>query len=238
MITEPYMCNSGCIPPNAGYLEAMRELTRKHNIVLIFDEVITGFRVGLNCAQGKLGVIPDLSTLGKAFGGGFPISAFGGRQEIMELIAEDKVLRAGTMNAGRVVIAAAYATLGLLEKENGKVYEHLYRLGDRLMQGIRNIIQTVGVEAIVQGVGPIFQIYFTRLKKIENSRDAAQSKTQVHKDFIFRLWARGILARPSQMGEFYVTAAHTDADVDQTLAAIEDVLREMKADNALGGKSG
>ena len=234
VITEPYMCNSGCIPPNEGYLEAMRELTRKNNIVLIFDEVITGFRVGLNCAQGKFGVTPDLTTVGKAIGGGFPIAAYGGRKEIMDLIAADKVLRAGTLNANRVVIAATYATLSALEKDNGRVYDHLYRLGRKLMSGIQGIIDTLDVEAVLQGLGPMFQIYFTKLKKIENSRDSAQSRFNVHHDFIWRLIARGVFPRPSQMGEFYVTAAHTDEDVDITLGVIEEVLKEMKGENSLG----
>jgi glutamate-1-semialdehyde 2,1-aminomutase len=234
VITEPYMCNSGCIPPKEGYLEAMRELTRTNNIVLIFDEVITGFRVGLNCAQGKFGVTPDLTTVGKAIGGGFPIAAYGGRSEIMDLIAEDKVLRAGTLNANRVVMAAAYATLSALEKDNGRVYDHLYRLGRKLMSGIRDIIDTLNVEAVLQGLGPMFQIYFTKLKKIENSRDSAQSRFKVHHDFIWRLIAKGVFPRPSQMGEFYVTAAHTDEDVDITLGVIEEVLKEMKGENALG----
>jgi glutamate-1-semialdehyde 2,1-aminomutase len=234
VITEPYMCNSGCIPPKLGYLEAMRELTRKHNIVLIFDEVITGFRVGLNCAQGKFGVTPDLTTIGKAMGAGFPVAAYGGRKEIMDLIAEDKVLRAGTLNANRMVMAAAYATLSELERDNGKVYDHLYRLGGKLMAGIQGSIESLGVEAVLQGLGPMFQIYFTSLKKVQNSRDSAQSRFKVHHDFIFRLMAKGVLARPSQMGEFYVTAAHTDEDVSTTLGAVEEVLREMKAANALG----
>ena len=228
VITEPYMCNSGCIPPKEGYLEAMRELTRKNNIVLIFDEVITGFRVGLNCAQGKFGVTPDLTTVGKAIGGGFPIAAYGGRKEIMDLIAEDKVLRAGTLNANRVVIAAAYATLSILEKDNGRVYDRIYRLGRKLMSGIQGIIDNLAVEAVLQGFGPMFQIYFTKLKKIENSRDSAQSRFDLHHDFIWKLISRGVFPRPSQMGEFYVTAAHTDEDVEATLGAIEEVLKEMK----------
>lgn len=235
VITEPYMCNSGCIPPKEGYLKTLRELTRKNNIVLIFDEVITGFRAGLNCAQGLFGVTPDLTTVGKAVGGGFPIAVYGGRKEIMDLIAEDKVLRAGTLNANRVVIAAANATLSILERDNGKVYDHLYRLGGKLMKGIRDIIERLDVEAIVQGLGPMFQIYFTKLKKVENSRDSAQSRFQVHHDFIWKLVAKGIFPRPSQMGEFYVTAAHTDEDVAVTLGVIEEVLKEMKEENTLGG---
>jgi glutamate-1-semialdehyde 2,1-aminomutase len=235
VITEPYMCNSGCIPPNPGYLETMRELTRRHNVVLIFDEVITGFRVGLNCAQGKFGVTPDLTTVGKAVGAGFPIAVYGGRKDIMDLIAKDKVLRAGTLNANRVAIAAAYAALSIYEKDNGAVYDRIYSLGTRLMDGIQKILEELEVEAVLQGLGPMFQIYFTGLEKIENSRDSAQSRFTVHHDFIFRLMARGILARPSQMGEFYVTAAHTDEDVTTALDAIGEVLREMKADGALGG---
>ncbi len=234
VITEPYMCNSGCIPPKEGYLEAMRELTGKNKIVLIFDEVITGFRVGLNCAQGKFGVTPDLTTVGKAIGGGFPIAAYGGRKEIMDLIAEDRVLRAGTLNANRVVIAAAHATLSIMERDDGQVYKHLYRLGGKLMSGIQRIIDALGVEAIVQGLGPMFQIYFTKLKKVENSRDSAQSRFKVHNDFIWRLIGRGVFPRPSQMGEFYITAAHTDEDVDITLGVIEEVLKEMREENALG----
>ncbi len=228
VITEPYMCNCGCIPPKDGYLEAMRELTRKNNIVLIFDEVITGFRVGLNCAQGKFGVTPDLTTLGKAFGGGFPIAAYGGKKEIMDFIAKDKVLRAGTLNANRVVIAAAYATLNYLEEENGKVYEHIYRLGQRLMTDIKDIISRLGVRAIIQGLGPMFQLFFTKLQKIENHRDSTTANGKAYHDFTRRLLGKGILVRPSHLGEFYVSAAHSDEDVDKTLIAIEDVLRQMK----------
>jgi glutamate-1-semialdehyde 2,1-aminomutase len=124
--------------------------------------------------------------------------------------------------------------LSALEKDNGRVYEHLYRLGGKLMAGIQRIIDTLGVEAVVQGLGPVFQIYFTKLKKIENSRDSAQSRFEVHHDFIWRMIARGVFPRPSQMGEFHVSAAHTDEDVDITLGVIEEVLKEMKEENALG----
>jgi len=228
VITEPYMGNCGCIPPKDGYLEAMRELTRKNNIVLIFDEVITGFRVGLNCAQGRLGVTPDLTTLGKAFGGGFPIAAYGGKKEIMDLIAKDKVLRAGTLNANRVVMAAAYAALSCLEEDNGKIYEHIYRLGERLMTGMKDIISRLGIRAIVQGLGSMFQVYFTQLEKIENYRDSTTVSRKIYHDFTEGLLKRGILVRPSCLGDIYISAAHSDEDIGKTLIAIEDVLGEMK----------
>lgn len=233
VITEPYMCDSGCIPPKEGYLELMRELTAKHGIVLIYDEVITGFRVGLSCAQGMYGVTPDLTSLGKAIGGGFPIAAYGGKREIMDLLAKDEVLRAGTLNANRVVIAASYATLSILERDNGRVYEHAYRLGRKLMSAIESIIKRLEVPAVVQGLGPMFQIFFLDLDRVENSRDSAQSRHEVQHDFIYRLMKRGILARPSQMGEFYVTAAHSEQDIDKTITAVEEVLTEMKEEDAL-----
>ena len=141
------------------------------------------------------------------------------------------------MNANRVVIAAAYATLGILERNNGEVYDHLYRLGGILMSGIRSIIHDLDVEAVVQGLGPMFQVYFTKLEKIENSRDSAQSRFKVHHDFIWRLIGKGILPRPSQMGEFYVTAAHTDKDAEITLEVIAEVLKEMKSDYVLGDQA-
>lgn len=228
IITEPYMCNSGCIPPKEGYLEALRAITRENNIVLIFDEVITGFRVGLNCAQGKFKVTPDLTTVGKAIGAGFPIAAYGGRKEIMDLIEKDKVLRAGTLNANRVVIAAAHATLSILERNNGEVYDYVYRLGTRMMSEIRKMIGSYGIKAVVQGLGPMFQIFFTDMERIENSRQSAAVDMNLHRAFIYKLRERGILVRPAQMGEFYVTMAHTDKDIDAALNAVDDAFKEMK----------
>jgi len=228
VITEPHMGNGGCIPPEDGYLEGMRRLTQENNIVLIFDEVITGFRLALGGAQQVFNVTPDLATVAKALAGGFALSAYGGRAEIMDLIAKGDVLHAGTLNANRVVIAAAYATLECLEEENGKIYRKLYQTANKLVTGIRDIIETLAIEAIVQGTGPMFHIYFTNLEKIKDYRDTLKANEKIFLDFARRLFNNGILVRPRWVGNIYVSAAHTETDIEQTLEVVEKVLKEMK----------
>ena len=125
ILVDPCMCNSGIILPDEGYLEKIRELTAKNNIVLIFDEVITGFRFSLHSAQGYFGIMPDLTTIAKAVGGGFPVAAYGGKAEIMDLMADGTVFRAGTVNENRVAMGAAYATLEILEEDNGEIYDKI-----------------------------------------------------------------------------------------------------------------
>lgn len=171
IICDTCMGNCACILPEKGYLEALRELTKKYGIILIFDEVITGFRLALGGAQEVFKITPDIAVLGKAFGGGFPVSAYGGKKEIMDLITKDKVLRAGTLNANRVVMAAAYATIEFLEQGNGRIYKEVYQKGDRLRSGIRKIIDEQGIKALIQGIGPMFQIVFTNVKKIRDYRE-------------------------------------------------------------------
>ena len=228
IIVDPCACNAGIIPPAEGFLEALRELTAQHGILLIFDEVITGFRLGLGGAQEKFGVTPDLTTMAKAMGGGFPIGVYGGRADIMDLLADASVLRAGTLNANRVAIAAAYATLEFLEEDNGRVYQHIYRLGDKLIAGIRDIIRKKQIQALVQGFGSMFQIHFTPLQQIRNYRDSCRSSGELFMTWRNKLLEKRIFIRPAHFGELYVTAAHTDEDIDRTLRAMEDVLGEMK----------
>lgn len=233
ILVDPCMCNSGIIPPVDGYLEALRELTLQSGIVLIFDEVITGFRLGLNSAQGKFGVTPDLTTLAKAIGGGFPVAAYGGRAEIMDLIADGRVFRAGTLNANRAVMAAAYATLEFLEEGEGRVYDRVNRLGTRLIEGIKQILQNLKIEAIVQGFPTMFQVHFTPLDGFKNYRDAVTSDYEKYMIFRNRLLEQGVFLRPMHWGEIYVSAAHTDGDIDTTLRAMEMVLSGMKRDDIL-----
>jgi len=228
ILVDPCMCNSGIIPPVEGYLEALRELTLQNGIVLIFDEVITGFRLGLNSAQGKFGVTPDLTTLAKAVGGGFPVAVYGGRAEIMDLIANGTVFRAGTLNANRAVMAAAYATLEFLEENDGSVYDRVYRLGERLMDGIQETVKRLQIDAIVQGFGTMFQVHFTPLKEFRNYRDAVTSDFEKYIVFRNRLLEQGVFLRPMHWGEIYVSATHSDDDIDTTLVAIDRVLTGMK----------
>lgn len=228
IITEPYMGNGGIIPPEEGYLEALRELTEKNGIVLIFDEIITGFRLALGGAQEFFNIKPDLWTTAKALGGGFPIAMYGGKVEIMDLITQQKVAHAGTFNANRVGIAAAYATLNFLEKGNGKVYKHIHSIGNKLIAGMRDIIRRFDAEAIIQGVGPMFQIYFTKLKKIRNYREVCTANPDTFHEFRNCLLKRGIFIRPRNLSQFYVSASHTQEDVDKTLSAMEASFKEMK----------
>jgi glutamate-1-semialdehyde 2,1-aminomutase len=230
LIVDPCMCNSGVIPPEEGFLQFLREITEKYGIVLIFDEVVTGFRLGLNSAQGMFGVTPDLTTLAKAIGGGFPVAAYGGRAEIMDQIIDGTVFRAGTLNANRVVMAAAHATLEILEEDNGRVYGRVYGLGERLINGLRDLFERENVQALVTGYGTMFQLHFTPLKELRNYRDTVHSSEEVHMEFTNRMLVRGIFIRPVHMGTIYVSTAHTEGDIEDTLEAAGEVIVEMRAE--------
>jgi glutamate-1-semialdehyde 2,1-aminomutase len=233
IIVDPCMCNSGVIPPAEGFLQFLRERTEQYGIVLIFDEVITGFRLGLHSAQGKFGVTPDLATLAKAIGGGFPVAAYGGRAGIMDQIVDGTVFRAGTLNANRVVMAAAHATLEILEEKGGRVYDEVYARGDRLIEGFRRIFQREGVQTLVTGYGTMFQIHFTPLMQLRNYRDTVHSSRKIHLDFRNRMLQRGIFLRPMHMGTVYLSLSHTDEDIDRTLRAADEAIGEMKAQKLL-----
>ena len=149
VITEPIMCNNGCIEPHKGYLEEMRRLCDLYGITLIFDEVITGFRLGLGGAQGRFNIIPDLSIFAKAIASGYPISAIVGKKEWMQLVEEGTVIHAGTINSGNSSVAAALATIKVLELENP--YPRMYALGKALMEGLRQLAAEAGHNLLVQG---------------------------------------------------------------------------------------
>jgi glutamate-1-semialdehyde 2,1-aminomutase len=232
-LVDPCMCNSGVIVPDEGWLQRIRELCTEHSIVLIFDEVITGFRLGLTSAQGKFGVTPDLTTMAKAVGGGFPVAVYGGRADIMEQMAKGTVFRAGTVNANRVAMAAASATLEILSEDDGRVYDHIYGVGERLMKGMQSIIADRDIRAIVQGYGPMFQIHFTDLTRIRNYPEFCRSSKGLFMDFRNRLLPKGIFIRPAHFGEIYISAALRKEDVDITLNAMDDTFRAMKEENVL-----
>ena len=225
VLTEPVMCNTGCILPKPGYLEAMRELTLKHGIVLIFDEVITGFRLGLAGAQGRLGIKPDLSVFAKGIGGGFPVAAMGGRADIMALVANGTVSMAGTYSANGIAIAAANAALDELNTPG--LYEKLDAVSDALREGLSKVMKDAGLPAYVVGIGPLMQVWFAT-EEIHNYRDAERHADQE----IFRRWwqgmlARGVLFHPGAYENLFVSTAHTHADVNATLAAAREVAAEL-----------
>ncbi|MDQ6608490.1 MAG: aspartate aminotransferase family protein, partial [Bacteroidota bacterium] len=169
IITEPIMCNNGCILPGQGFLQGLRDLCNQYGIALIFDEVITGFRLSLGGAQTYYGIIPDLSIFAKAIASGYPISAIVGKKEWMYVIEEAKVIHAGTMNTSNATVAAALATIEVLERE--QPYERMFTLGNMLMEGLRNAAFKTNQNMLVQGAGPMLHIGFTSLKKVSDYRD-------------------------------------------------------------------
>jgi glutamate-1-semialdehyde 2,1-aminomutase len=226
VLTEPIMCNTGCILPEPGYLELMRKLTREVGIVLIFDEVITGFRVALGGAQQYYGVTPDLTVMAKGFGGGFPVAAVGGKKEIMQLVADGTVSMAGTYSGNGIAVSAANATLDFLMTPG--IYQGLFDRSERLMRGISELLESLELQIKVVGVGPLFQVWFTD-SLIHNYRDAVH---HARKD-LFRIWweemmKRGVLFHPDAFENLFVSFAHNERDVECTLQAVESALPDLR----------
>jgi glutamate-1-semialdehyde 2,1-aminomutase len=226
VITEPIMCNTGCVLPEKGYLETMRELCVKFGIVLIFDEVITGFRIGLGGAQGKFGVKPDLSIFAKGMGGGFPVASVGGRKEIMDLVDTGKISIAGTYSGNGIALSAVNATLDVLRQPG--FYGDLYAKSEKLQTGLNDLFKKSKLDAYVVGMGPLFQVWFAK-EPIKNYRDA---KKYANGD-IFTLWweemlFRGVLFHPHYFENLFVSTAHTNADIDSTLQKAEESIAALE----------
>ena len=220
VITEPAVFNTGCILPEPGYLELLRELTARHGALLIFDEVITGFRFARGGAQEYFGVTPDLTTMAKGLGGGFPVAAIGGSRAVMSMIAEGRYSHSGTYNANVVACAAVSATMDLLAEPG--LYERQRALGERLMEGLRTLAAEAGLPVIVEGLGTVFQLWFSE-HPIRNWRDAERYA----REDLFTTWwqemlLRGVLFHPSQYENLFLSLVHTDTDVDAMLSAAAD----------------
>jgi glutamate-1-semialdehyde 2,1-aminomutase len=227
ILTEPVMCNTGCILPEPGYLEAMREIADSRGIVLIYDEVITGFRLGFGGAQGHYGITPDISVFAKGLGGGFPVAALGGRRDIMKLVADGAVSMAGTYSANGIAVAAANAALDELAVP-GK-YEALFERCARFYQGLSAILERHGLPGYVVGLGPVLQVWFAD-KPIRNYRDAARYANHD----LFRRWWEGmlehdVLFHPGAFENLFVSFAHSEEDIKRTLIAADAVAGDLKA---------
>lgn len=228
ILTEPIMGNTGVIPPKPGYLEALRRITKEHGALLIFDEVITGFRVALGGAQALYGVTPDLTTMAKGLGGGFPVSAVGGRRELMESVADGEVLHAGTYNASTIAIAAVIASIDLLSQPG--TYERLFARAERLMQGMARIFEAHGITVQVQGVGPMFQMWFSETP-IHDYRDAASHLNSPKYAALARaLHERGVMVHPSNIELWFVSTVHSEEDIDATLEAFEGAVKATETE--------
>lgn len=225
VITEPAVFNTGCILPEPGYLELLRQETRTYGSLLIFDEVITGFRFARGGAQEWFGVYPDITTLAKGIGGGFPVAAIGGTREVMNIIAEGRYSHSGTYNANVVQCAAVSATMDLLAEPG--LYERQRALGFRLAQGITQMAHAAGFPSFIDGIGTVFQLWFSE-HPIRNWRDAEKYSNEAR----FTQWyqemlKRGVLFHPSHLENLFVSLVHTEADIDRTLEAAQDALTSM-----------
>ena len=226
IITEPVMCNTGCILPSPDYLNEMRKLTEKFGIILIFDEVITGFRMGLTGAQGYYNVIPDLTVFAKGIGGGYPVAAIGGKNKIMKLVDEGTVSIAGTYSGNGIAVAAVSATMDYLHNEN--VYSKLLENSDKLRKELNNLWKKSKISAYVVGVGAMFQVWFSD-KPIRNYREAVK---YANRD-IFRIWweemlYQGVLFHPHYFETLFLSTAHTNKDIEETLDKAERAIRSVE----------
>ena len=226
IITEPVMCNNGCILPAPGFLEGLRVLCNDHNIALIFDEVITGFRLGLGGAQTYFSITPDLSIFAKALASGYPISAIVGKKEWMQLITEAKVIHAGTMNSSNATVAAALATIEALEAPD--TYPRLFALGNMLMEGIRVAAVETGHQMLVQGPGPMFHTGFTSSETVNDFRGTLGYDKKKLAQFIAAMHDRGI--RIIGRGLWYISTAHTEADVKHAIRVTREVLSQIEGE--------
>jgi glutamate-1-semialdehyde 2,1-aminomutase len=226
VIVEPVAGNMNCIPPVPGFLEALRDECTRHGAVLIFDEVMTGFRVAKGGAQQLYGVRPDLTTLGKIVGGGMPVGVFGGRRDIMQCISPlGPVYQAGTLSGNPVAMAAGLATLKGLDAPG--FHARLAASTDRLVNGLRNAAQRAGVPFTTNHVCGMFGLFFTDAPHVRSYTEATQCDVERFKKFFHGMLGEGVYFAPSAFEAGFVSAAHSDADIDATIAAAERVFARI-----------
>ncbi len=227
VIVEPVAGNMNCVPPVPGFLQTLREECTRAGSVLIFDEVMTGFRVALGGAQALYRITPDLTTLGKVIGGGLPVGAFGGRVTIMDRLApEGPVYQAGTLSGNPVALAAGLATLNELAADPG-FYPQLTAKTQALADGLRERAQAAGVDLTTQTVGGMFGLFFTRERKIETFAQVMACDVARFRKFFHGMLAAGVYLAPSAFEAGFVSRAHSDADIAATLAAAERVFATL-----------
>lgn len=227
IILEPIPHNIGCVMPTQEFLEGLRRVCDREGMLLIFDEVVTGFRHSIGGYQKVAGVTPDLTTMGKAMANGFPMAALAGRAGVMDRFNTNpggNVFFAGTYNGHTSAVAAAIATIEVLE--SGDVYEHIFRLGDRMRSGLQEIIDRLDLIATVAGFGSVYTLYFMD-GPIRNYTDLMRNNVDYYIQYRKNLVARGVFELPMNLKRNHISYSHTDEDIDTTLAAAEESLREL-----------
>lgn len=227
IIVEPVPHNIGCLLPQPGFLQGLRQLTRENGILLIFDEVITGFRHSIGGYQKLCGVVPDLTTLGKAMANGYPIAAVCGKRELMDQFNTHEggsAFFAGTYNGHPFACAAALATIEVMEKQD--VHDHIFRLGEKMRQGLKEILQLLKIKATVAGFGSIFLVYFLE-GPINSYADLLRNDQELFVSYRHKLMDRGIFQLPLNLKRSHISFSHTDEDVERTLRASEEVLATL-----------
>ena len=226
ILVEPVSGNMGLVPPGHGFLAGLRRLCDAHGVLLVFDEVMTGFRVSPGGAAGLYGVKPDLTIMGKVIGGGLPVGAYGGRRDLMQLVAPvGPMYQAGTLSGNPLAMAAGYSAVSRLTPE---VYDRLEELGDGLESGLKQACNTAGVPAQVQRVGSMVSVFFTD-QPVKDFADAQTTDKALFGRLFHALLKRGVYLPPSALEAWFLNAAHTEADIDATVLAFAEALCEVKA---------
>ncbi len=227
VIVEPVAANMGLVPPEPGFLQALRDITKKHHALLIFDEVITGFRLARGGAQEYFGIHPDLTTLGKIIGGGLPVGAYGGRKEILDMLAPSgPVYQAGTLSGNPLAMAAGYTALKILNG-NPSIFESLEKKAEKLAEGFRKNIAETGVKAVVNQIGSLLTVFFTEENEVRSFSQAAKSDTGRFAEYFRLSLDNGIYLAPSQFECAFVSDAHTPQDIERTIQANRAALEKM-----------
>jgi glutamate-1-semialdehyde 2,1-aminomutase len=219
VIIEPVVGNMGCVPPREGYLHAVRELTSKHGALLIFDEVMTGFRLARGGAQELYGITPDITTLGKIIGGGLPVGAYGGSKDLMRNIAPaGPIYQAGTLSGNPLAMTAGLVTLRRLRDQN--IYEQLERATSRLCAGLNEAANAAGIVTVTNRVGSMWTTFFTD-EPVTDWDTASRSNRELYGKFFHAMLGNGVYLAPSQFEAAFVGTAHTDEILDRTIVAAQ-----------------
>jgi len=228
IITEPIMGNGGMIFPEKGYLKGLREICDENDMVLIFDEVWSGFRVAKGGAAEYFGVEPDLHTFAKAMANGYPIAAFGGKKEIMENVGAGKIFHGGTYTANPLSLAATYATL--TELDNEEKWKEFYRLGNKLVKGLQEAAESAGQDVYIPGFAGFYNLFFTNKTEFKDWRDVAQNiDEKKYEKWVWEMYKRGIYhSTPDTFERVNLTMSHTEEDIEKTIQAAEEAFKAIK----------